>query len=174
LTAHDELKFITEQQIRPYCGALFFSPSRVEALKVVDTNGSYGLIDTGQKKILVTAHHVWSEFKIKRNVEPNLQLLLCLEQNFPPAVLDTRNLIDEDQKLDLAIFNSGSPCFLIRAGRVPHLIGFTIEGGLQLLRFTHVRCINVDGSIRRESNSGWTNWTESIHTLRSGGLNLKP
>jgi hypothetical protein len=104
-TLHDELKFVIEPQVRPYCGPLFFAPS-LESAANVSANGSFGLLDTGKKRLLVTCHHVWSAFQEARCGDASLRMLVCLDQN-PPVVLETPP-IDEDKALDLATFDMES------------------------------------------------------------------
>jgi hypothetical protein len=62
-TLIEELTFLIEPQISPICGPLFFTRSLESAVDNVTANGSFGLVDTGQKKLLVTCHHVLEEFE---------------------------------------------------------------------------------------------------------------
>src|SRR6266852_1816998 len=62
----NELEFLIEPQVRQFCGPIFFTLSLKSALGNVTNNGSFGLVDTGSKKLLVTCHHVWKEFQERR------------------------------------------------------------------------------------------------------------
>jgi hypothetical protein len=57
-TAIEELEFVIEPQIRGFCGPLFFARSLESAKGNITANGTYGLIDTGEKKLLFTCQHV--------------------------------------------------------------------------------------------------------------------
>jgi hypothetical protein len=43
---------------------------------------------------------------------------------------------------------SGSPCFLVRKHFPVQLVGFVTEAAMNLLHFTHDRCLNSDGTIK--------------------------
>jgi hypothetical protein len=43
---------------------------------------------------------------------------------------------------------SGSPCFLVRDNSPIQLVGFAIKVFMNLLSFTHARCLNPDGTIK--------------------------
>jgi hypothetical protein len=49
-------------RIKPSCGALFFAQSLVKASGNILASGTFGLVDTGDKKILVTCRHVLTDF----------------------------------------------------------------------------------------------------------------
>jgi hypothetical protein len=242
-TALDEIKFVIEPQVRPCCRPLFFSNSR-ETAKSISANGTFGLIDTGERKLLVTCHHVWTEFQKRRALDSNLTWFLCLDRA-NPVVFNPGDPIDQDERLDIATFDmgdmlpacrglkfyplnrnpapvvkkkdllvfvgypgqfrtttdksvefgnvtfaiyvsdanrfsvvsdmtdnvslfekqfkqinaeysyggiSGSPCFLVRADKRVHLMGFvhSYSESLKLLQITHARCINPDGSISED------------------------
>jgi hypothetical protein len=99
-----DMEFLIEQEIRPYCGPIFFARSLESADGNITANGSFGLIDTGQKKILVTCHHVWKDFQNAVDKDPDLNLCVCLDRN-PPVILDQGQLIDQDKQLDIATFD---------------------------------------------------------------------
>jgi hypothetical protein len=100
-----DLLFLMEPQIRPCCGAIFFTRS-LERWTGDNTtnNGSYGLVDTGKKKLLVTCQHVWSEFQAERRNDSELKLCVCLNAG-SVIPFDSACLIDQDEKLDLACFD---------------------------------------------------------------------
>jgi hypothetical protein len=115
LTLYDELKLVIEPQVRPYCGPLFFARSLESAVGNVPATGSFGLLDTGKKKLLVTCRHVWHTFQRARREDANLRILVCLDQN-PPVVLGTPP-IDQDEALDLATFDM-EPLLAACSGRI--------------------------------------------------------
>ena len=66
-----ELEFVVEPQVRQYCGVIYFTRSLERAQGNVTANASFGLVDTGSKKLLVTCHHVWAEFQKARIESPD-------------------------------------------------------------------------------------------------------
>jgi hypothetical protein len=102
-----ELRFIIEPQISPYGGPLFFALSLGSAVGNVVANGSYGLLDTGKKKLLVTCCHVWDDYQNLRKSDSELKMLICLDRK-PPVVLNSIVPIDQDAKLDIATFDADS------------------------------------------------------------------
>ena len=226
----DDLKLVVEPEVRQFCGPLYFARSLETASGVIN-NGSFGLIDTGSKKMLVTCHHVWNDFKKARQKNPELKMLVCLDSGLF-VVLDAEKPLGEDEKLDIATFDmdsllaacggrkfyplnqkpprkvkrgdvlfvvgfpghfrqvkdihlsygrqafaivvadcnhdgskfissipslnltsdqlagiSGSPCFLVRQNFPIQLVGFVAEAAMDILHFTHARCLNPDGTI---------------------------
>ena len=99
-----ELEFVIEPEVRQFCGPLFFTQSRQTAFRSVTDNGSFGLVDTGQKKLLVTCLHVWEAYQQKRLQNPDLKLCLCLDKG-NPVLFAPDKPIGENQKLDIATFD---------------------------------------------------------------------
>jgi hypothetical protein len=245
-TLIEELTFLIEPQISPVCGPLFFTRSLESAVDNITANGSFGLVDTGQKKLLVTCNHVLEEFENRLQNDPELKICVCLDKN-PPVLLDLVVPIDRDKRLDLVTIDierllpacgarkfyalsqnpapcvkrgdqlffvgypgmwrsttdegvffgrrsygvnvssvddlrfqsdisgantlfekepesspkaksdwhggiSGSPCFLVQKDWPPQLVGFTNAYSMNLLWFTHIRCLNRDGTISKLPN----------------------
>ena len=99
------LQFIIGPEIRPYGGPLFFTRTLdASAGKNVIANGAFGLVDTGEKKLLVTCHHVWKRFQDEHRSDPNVRLCVCLDSK-SPVVFDENEPIDQDERLDLATFD---------------------------------------------------------------------
>jgi hypothetical protein len=74
----DNLKFVIEPQINPFCGPLCFTRALEWAAGHVITNGSFGLVDTGKRKLLVTCYHVWEEFENLQRKCPELKMCIFL------------------------------------------------------------------------------------------------
>jgi hypothetical protein len=91
-----------QHQVEPYSGPIFFSKSSQTPLGNVTNNGSFGLVDTGKRKLLVTCHHVWRRFQEERSKEPNLQMCLCLDR---PFCFTPGEPVGEDKSLDIATFD---------------------------------------------------------------------
>lgn len=244
-TLEEELNLVIEPQISPFCGPLCFTRSLKSAFGNVIANGSFGLVDTGKKKLLITCYHVWEDFEKSRLECPDLKMCVFLNRNTPVGasgvVLDFQP-IDQDKHLDLVTFDiepllsecrnrkfyplnespvrrikkgdqfvfigyqgalrsttveyvqfgnmiyavevtsidglvfhaelsrartiykdqlelikpleqhkgiSGSPCFWVRQNRLPQLVGFARSEYMNCLWFTHVHCLNPDGTINR-------------------------
>lgn len=99
----DDLKLVVEPKVRQFCGPLFFTDS-LETPSGVSNNGSFGLVDTGSKKLLVTCYHVWEGFQEARKKNSDLKMCVCLNWG-PFVVLDAEKLVAKDEKLDIATFD---------------------------------------------------------------------
>src|SRR5208283_1577369 len=99
----DDLKLVVEPEVRQFCGPLYFSRSLETASGVIN-NGSFGLVDTGSKKMLVTCRHVWNEFRKARRENSEVKMCVCLDSG-PFVVLDADEPLGEDEKLDIATFD---------------------------------------------------------------------
>src|SRR5208283_1889233 len=100
----EEIKFVIEPQISPFCGPLCFTRSLKSAVGNVIANGSFGLVDTGTKKLLVTCYHVWEELE----KHPELKMCVFLDRN--PSIgakgVDLNfQPLDQDKHLDLVTFD---------------------------------------------------------------------
>jgi hypothetical protein len=93
---------IWEPEVGPHCGPLYFGTSLISPSDVA-TNGSFGLVDTGKKKLLVTCWHVWDGFCRMKEQNNALKMFICLRGG-PPVVLASAP-IDSHKTLDLATFN---------------------------------------------------------------------
>jgi len=65
-------------KIKPSVGPIFFAQSLAVASGNVMASGSFGLIDTGKRKLLVTCHHVVEDFRKLQRKQSNLMLCLAL------------------------------------------------------------------------------------------------
>jgi len=101
-----DLQFMTELEMRPYCGPIFFArPLEAQSILNVTNQGSYGLVYTGKRRLLVTCRHVWTDFDKARSIDPELQLFLCPYPGTSIFSLGAIRPIDEDKELDLATFD---------------------------------------------------------------------
>ncbi len=144
--SRDDLIFIIDPQVRRFCGPLFFTTSLHTPSGNVPHNGSFGLVDTGEKKLLVTCHHVWSEFKELRSRNPELKFGFCFEMAKPVTIDMDSLLVDEDKRCDLVTFDmqpllpicGGLKFYNLNQNRPPkinvedvlYLIGFPGKGRL--------------------------------------------
>ena len=69
-------------------------------------NGTYCLIDTGKKRLLVTCHHVWQAYLDYQRENPDVTLAINLGDGDASIAFafPERQLIDTDADLDLAVF----------------------------------------------------------------------
>jgi hypothetical protein len=141
----DDLIFLVEPQVRKLCGPLFFTTSPKNASGVTN-NASFGLVNTGKKRLLVTCQHVWEEFKKMRSETPELLFCLCLDNGNPLIISPEALFVDEDKRSDLVTFDVESllstrgvngveffdlqekPPPKVKAGDVLYLIGFPGKG----------------------------------------------
>jgi hypothetical protein len=93
---------IFEPEVAPYCGPLYFGVSLESPLEVT-ASGSFGLVDTGKRKLLITCRHVWDGLCTMREKAPALKMFVYLRTG-PPVVFDPAP-IDADKHLDLATFD---------------------------------------------------------------------
>ncbi|HKI71478.1 MAG TPA: hypothetical protein VKA81_03810 [Verrucomicrobiae bacterium] len=95
-----EQTFMIEGQILSHSGPLLFFRSKELAPENVVGNGSFGLVDTGKKKLLVTCHHVVTEFLKLREEGKAEQMAVLLGCNHPVPI--ESGVVDSDSTLDLA------------------------------------------------------------------------
>jgi len=91
-----------QHQVEPYSGPIFFTKSLQTPLGNVTNSGSFGLVDTGKKKLLVTCHHVWQGFQEECSKEPDLKMCICLDK---PFCFAPTGPVGEDKSLDIATFD---------------------------------------------------------------------
>jgi len=104
-----ELEYFVEPQVRKFCGVIYFTRSLEEAEGNVIANGSFGLVDTGSRKLLVTCFHVWDEFQKARHENPRIKMCLMLDKG-PALVFAPGKPVGEDPEIDLATFEMDPVC----------------------------------------------------------------
>lgn len=111
---------IIEDTVLRYCGPLLFISSLQPPIRVLD-NATFGLIDTGEKKLLVTCHHVWDYLVTVRQKHPKAEIAA----NFAPGLTVTisdAEIIDSDSDLDIAVIDPK-----LRPSDLSHLAFFRIS-----------------------------------------------
>jgi len=101
-----ELLHFVGPQIQPFCGPLYLATSLKSAEGTIEASGSFGLVDTGERKVLVTCDHVLEEFEALRREKSELVMGVCLDRG-NPLVLKPDWLIDRNTMLDLVTFDAG-------------------------------------------------------------------
>ncbi|HEV2434634.1 MAG TPA: hypothetical protein VG077_01420 [Verrucomicrobiae bacterium] len=67
-----KIRKLTDELLR-YCGPIFIVPS-LESNEILDA-GTYSLIDTGEKRLLVTCQHVWEKYEEEHDKDNNGNVL---------------------------------------------------------------------------------------------------
>lgn len=167
------------KEMLAFCGPIFITPGlKTYPGQMVD-NGTYSLLDTGRKMLLVTCYHVWQAYLDYRVKTPEAVLCLNLGEGDASVAfaLPERQLIDSDPGLDLAVFdfdpnsisldkakvNQQKDWFRIERWPIPKvgsgdfvvLMGFPgkrVKKAGQLCRFT-AQAIPPEGYGRREQRN---------------------
>jgi hypothetical protein len=95
------------KEMLAFCGPIFITPGlRTYPEQMID-NGTYSLIDTSKRRLLVTCHHVWQAYLDCRTKNPDAALCINLGDGTASIafVLPERQLIAADADLDLAVFD---------------------------------------------------------------------
>lgn len=92
-------------KIIPFSVPIYFLEGSGLDANNISSNATGALIYTGEKKLLITCHHVWDEFKKKKEVNASINLWVGRGNARQTAILDNINFIDGDKEnLDIAIF----------------------------------------------------------------------
>jgi len=103
------LSLVIRPQISPFRGPLYFARLQEPAIgATIVGQGGFGLVDMGNKKLLVTCNHVWKGFLEAKRKDPDLRLHLCLDlERKQPFVFNQHEPIDQDASLDIVVFDMG-------------------------------------------------------------------
>lgn len=105
-----------------FCGPIFIAPGLNTYPGQMIDNGTYSLINTGKKQILVTCHHVWQAYL--DNKKDNLNAILAINLGDGNATVSfqfpERHLIDSNATLDLAVFDFESSQILVNKTLITH------------------------------------------------------
>lgn len=110
------------KEMLAFCGPIFITPGlRTYPEQMID-NGTYSLIDTGQRRLLVTCHHVWQAYLDCRTKNPDAALCINLGDGTASIAfaLPERQLIDADADLDLAVFNFEPSQIRVNKSQINH------------------------------------------------------
>jgi hypothetical protein len=105
------LKMIVEPQVRKFCGPLFFVSSQTTPKGNINGSASFGLVDTGQKKLLVTCWHVLfgeGGFKETHSVNPAFQFGIGFGGTKPVSISYEdlmEKKVDDERRCDLVTFD---------------------------------------------------------------------
>ena len=92
-----------EEALLNFCGPIYIAPSITSPPSETIANGSFGLIDTGERKVLVTCCHVWDAYEDEKMRNPEVVLAVVLGTGLKTYSF-TPEVIDADRDIDLAVF----------------------------------------------------------------------
>ena len=146
----EQIQFLIVPKIKPSCGPIFFTTSLEKASGNVSANGSFGLIDTGQRRLLITCWHVVEEFRQRLLREADLKMCVCLDRK-NPVVFTINYLIDEDKSADLATFDMSS---LLPACGGRSFYRLTCDHIHSVKRNDRLVFVGYPGYLRKETDDG--------------------
>jgi hypothetical protein len=101
------VKNVIDPQVRKFCGPVFFTISLTTPLNTIPHNGTFGLVNTGQKKLIITCHHVWATFKkLRAEKMPNLLFGMAIDMPNPVVINADKMWVGEDAQSDLVSFDA--------------------------------------------------------------------
>src|ERR1043165_351254 len=103
-TETEKLSAEFEEQVLSVCGPIYIAPSLSSRPSEITANGSFGLIDTGERKLLITCCHVWDYYLDAKARRPDTIIAVVLGTGFKAYAFDPV-LIDCDRDIDLAVFD---------------------------------------------------------------------
>jgi hypothetical protein len=107
MNEHDVTWYVDEAKMISHCAPIFFLPHAEARPCDITANGTTALLDTGQRKVLVTCFHVWDEFQIYSDKIPTACLCTIFSNGFRfPIGIPATALIDSDEGLDLAVIEA--------------------------------------------------------------------
>lgn len=94
-----------DRELFRYCGPIFVAPALNSYPEQMLGNGTYALIDTGQRRLLVTCCHVWDEYE--KQHETNSEAILAISLGDGDSNIAFKNpknhLISLDRDSDLVV-----------------------------------------------------------------------
>jgi hypothetical protein len=118
------LNMIVDPQVRTFCGPLFFVSSRTTPKGTINGSASFGLVDTGQKKLLVTCWHVLfgeGGFKEVHSMNPAFQFGIGFGDTKPVSISyeDLMGMkVDDSRRCDLVTFDVSDALDLVAASNL--------------------------------------------------------
>ena len=94
-----------DRELFRFCGQIFVAPALNSYPEQMIGNGTYALIDTGKKRVLVTCCHVWDEYE--KHHDANLETVLAVSLGDGNSCIKFNNpenhRISIDRDLDLVV-----------------------------------------------------------------------
>ncbi|SRR6266540_4188330 len=135
---------IIEDRLQKHCGPLFFISSMTPPIDLL-RNATYGLVDTGERKLLLTCYHVWDYLQELRLTHRDAEIAINLAAGASPVISDAP-IIAADRDLDIVVIDPklhvgelGDRAFFkmtnwpqspIRSGEVIAFLGYLRWGAL--------------------------------------------
>src|SRR6266403_5395472 len=94
---------IIEDRLQKHCGPLFFISSLTPPIDLL-RNATYGLVDTGERKLLLTCYHVWDYLQELRLTHREAEIAINLAPGASPVISDAP-VIAADRDLDIAVID---------------------------------------------------------------------
>lgn len=98
--------------VMPYVAPLFLLPNARARPQDIVNNGSAALVDTGEKKLLITCHHVWNEFSLYRQDHPDAVIAMGMGNTSPGIMVTSFPLVDSEPAIDIAVVEFSIPSLL--------------------------------------------------------------
>lgn len=94
-------------EMHAFCGPIFIAPGLFTYPEQMIDSGTFSLVDTGQRRLLVTCHHIWEAYLKFRSLNGDAVLCLALGEGTPVIAFGSpeKQLIDVDSNLDLVVFD---------------------------------------------------------------------
>lgn len=99
----EELHEVFEEQLLRFCGPIFIGPSQFAPPSQIIANGTFGLVETGIGRFLITCFHVYEAYVEAKAAHPETIMAILLGTGFKARVFQSE-LVDGDKEIDLAVF----------------------------------------------------------------------
>jgi len=101
---HDEF----EERLLTFCGPVYIAPALTAPPSEIIANGTFALVETGVRRLIVTCWHVWDFYEDEKSRNPGTVMALVLATGLKTYAV-TPTLIDADRDIDLAVFEWDGP-----------------------------------------------------------------
>ncbi len=98
--------------VMPFAAPLFLLPNAHSRPEDIICSGSAALVDTGEKYLLVTCHHVWHDFTLYRQEHPDAVIAMGMGKSSQAIMVSSFPLIDFDPRIDVAVVEFMGPSML--------------------------------------------------------------
>ena len=96
----------SEATLLSHCAPVFFVPSPTARPPAIRANGTVALVDTGQRKLVVTCSHVWDEFQKYKQEVPMACLCSVFANGWGYSVRLPEQPLNIDREIDLVVFEA--------------------------------------------------------------------
>ena len=96
-------QFTREAALLTHCAPVYFAPSPEARPPEIRANGTVALVDTGERKLLVTCSHVWDEFEEYMQGFPAACLCTVFASGWGHPIRLRKGPVQIDRDIDLAV-----------------------------------------------------------------------